>query len=139
MFKLDSSKPPALVWWRAAQTEGWITLDHLCGGLRRNRLGGSVLPVTAPKALDDLLWALDSQEFASDCRASDLTYEVADEHRAAYVKFLQSKGLVAGDLSMLQQAVYPLDASDSTLAALGIDISYAQPGASLLVLGWNDD
>jgi len=139
VFELDSSKPPALVWWRADATEGWMSLDHLCVGVRHNRLGGWVLPAPVPKASADLLWALDSQEFAADCRGGDLTYEVADEHRAAYVQFLESKGLKAGDVSMLQQAVYPLDASGPTLAALGIEIASAQSGASLLVLGWNDD
>lgn len=139
VFELDSSKPPALVWWRSDATEGWLSLDHLCGGHRHNRLGGCVLPLHVPKASTDLLWALDSQEFAADCRGVDLTYEVSDEHRAAYVKFLESKGLKAGDVSMLQQAVYPLEAGRPTLAAFGIEIASAQPGASLLVLGWNDD
>lgn len=138
-FELDSTKPPALVWWRADPAEGWLSLDHLCGGHRHTRLGGWVQPIAVPKASVDLLWALDGEEFASECRGGGLAYEVAHEHRAAYAEFLAARGLKAGDLSMLQQAVYPLDPTSQTLEAMGIDGKVKQAGTSLLVLGWNDD
>lgn len=138
-FELDSTNPPVLVWWREDAAAGWLRLDHLCGGHQHNRLRGWVLPIPAPKASADLLWALDGEEFAADCRGGGLAYEVADEHRAAYAKFLEVRGLKAGDLSLLQQAVYPLEPSSKTLGMLGIDGEPVQAGASMLVLGWNDD
>lgn len=136
-FELRST--PALVWWRPDAADGWLKLDHLCGGHNHSRLGGWVLPAQVAHDLSDLLWALDRQAFASDCRGAGLAYEVAEEHRLAYVKFLESQGMKAGDLSMLQQAVYPLDTGPATLAALCIDEGSRQTEAALLVLGWTDD
>jgi hypothetical protein len=136
-FELGSA--PALVWWRPDATDGWLKLDHTCGGHNHSHLGGWVLPALFAQSSLDLLWALDGQEFASQCPGGGLAYEVAGEHRQAYVKFLESKGMKAGDLSMLQQAVYPLDTGAATLAALGVDESSLQSGAELLVLGWTDD
>lgn len=137
VFELGST--PALVWWRPDAADGWLKLDHHCGGHNHRSVGGWVLPALFAQSSWDLLWALDSQEFASQCRGGGLAYEVADEHRQAYVKFLESKGMKAGDLSMLQQAVYPLDTGSATLAALGIDEASRQAEAALLVLGWTDD
>lgn len=136
-FELEAS--PALVWWQSGEADGWLKLDHLCGGHNHSRLGGWVLPIPVPQASLELLWALDSEEFSAECQGRDLAYEVTDEHRLAYVKFLESRGMKAGDVSMLQQAVYPLDTGSATLEALGIDVGSRQAGAQLLVLGWTND
>lgn len=138
-FELDSTKPPALVWWRADHADGWLSLDHSCGGHSHNRLSGWVRPITVPHATVGLLLALDSEEFAIECYPGGLAYKVTEEHRVAFARFLQARGLLAGDVLLLQQAVYPLDPCSATLEALGIDGEVEQPGASLLVLGWNVD
>lgn len=138
-FELDSTKPPVLVWWRTDQAPGWLTLDHFCGGHTFNRLSGWVKPIAVPLAAVDLLWALSDEKFAAECRGGGLAYEVADEHRRAYIEFLEARGMKAGDISMLQQAVYPLDTSSATLETFGVESDSIPVGASLLVLGWNDD
>lgn len=138
-FDLDSTQPPALVWWRDSPADGWLRLHHLCGGHAHERLGGWVLPLTVPSSTHDLLWSLDAETFAKACRGGGMDYEVTEEHRTAYTAFLAQHGLKAGELAMLKQAVYPLHAGAETLSALGIEVQGLQDDAKLLVLGWNND
>jgi hypothetical protein len=138
LFDLDSRGAPALVWWSEEPHDGWLRLDHLCGGINQNRLGGWVKEIHPAPSAKEFLFSLDSQEFARGCRGENLDYEVSREHRAAYAAYLGDRGVHPGDLSLLQQAVYPLGTDGETLDLLGLLGHSPPPNAALLVLGWNN-
>lgn len=140
-----ATSKPALVWWlpggqASSQQQDWERLcGFSCGGFSCNTLEGFVRRVNVPESSLGLIERIANEEFAAGCRGESLDYEVATEHRAAYVTFLAENNLQAGNLQMLQQAVYPLAATSEVLDALGADHEIQPDGASLLVLGWNCD
>lgn len=136
---------PWLVFWKeelVADDTGWAELDsHSCNGFSCDHLDGYVIPLTPDSAaVAELLKAIALEEFCAGCAAPDLDYGVEPDHPAAYSRWLEDRGLAAGgDISLLMQAVYPLQASEAVLLALGLPGVKIPPGAKLLVLGWNCD
>lgn len=136
---------PALVWYKPAivgevSLPGWKSLSsHACNGFRLDYLSGWVLPVSIPKATEDLLYELVDEHFLAGCDFDSMDYEINPQHREAYSKWLTSHGLEEGDNAMFQQAVYPLAPTLSNVLKLGGCEQDIPVGAQLLVLGWNCD
>lgn len=153
-MKLDSNPPVFngrdstfergdLVWWLPRDEQypqGWFDLaGHACNGFALNYLNGWVFPLEPSSAGLKIIDAIADESFAERCEVSNLDCEVTDQHRAAYVAYLAERGLEAGDVSKLEQAVYPLAASKSNLHVLGVESPIVPTGAELLILGSNCD
>lgn len=153
-MKLSSSAPVFMgrdsifecgdvVWWLPREgkaPQGWFDLaGHACDGFKLNYLDGWVFPLEPSAAGLQIIDAIANEAFADCCDVTSLDYEVTEQHRTAYVSFLAERGLEAGDLSRLVQAVYPLAASKSNLQVLGIKCQDIPHGAWLLILGTNCD
>jgi len=135
---------PWLVFWKeklVAGDIGWAELaSHSCDGFRCDELDGYVIPLTpATPAVAELLREIALEAFCVGCAQPDLDYGVETDHPAAYARWLEDRGLAAGEISLLMQAVYPLQATEDVLLALGLPDVEIPPGAHLLVLGWNCD
>ncbi|MDH0342074.1 hypothetical protein [Chromobacterium haemolyticum] len=132
-----------LVWWlpRTEQAPmGWFDLaGHACDGVKLDYLDGWVFPLEPSPAGLQIIDDIANEAFAECCDVTSLDYEVNEQHRAAYVNFLALRGLEAGDLSGLVQAVYPLAATKSNLQTLGVECQEVPHDAKLLVLGTNCD
>lgn len=131
-----------LVWFLPEPAEqptepGWMDLyGHSCGGMSCHYLHGWVQPVGGSSACQDLLCDIVDEAWCTD--ALGLDYGVSESAKAEYAAFLAEKGLEPGELSMLQQGVYPLAATNRVLVALGISTT-TTAGAALIVLGPNCD
>ncbi|MFJ7794665.1 hypothetical protein [Pseudomonas sp. NPDC096950] len=135
---------PWLVFWKdelVAEDTEWAELaSHSCNGFRCDHLDGYVIPLTPETpAVAELLKEIALEAFCVGCAAPDLDYGVEPEHPTAFSRWLEDRGLAAGEISLLMQAVYPLQASEAVLLALGLPGVVIPPGAHLLVLGWNCD
>lgn len=132
-----------LVWWlpRVGEApEGWFDLaGHACNGFSIDYLTGWVRPLDPSPSGLKLLEDIADEDFAKPCDVTDLDYGVTDQHREAYSSYLAQRGLEAGELRQLVQAVYPLAASRKKLLALGADTECIPSGACLLILGTNCD
>lgn len=99
-----------------------------------------MIPLTPETpAVAELLKEIALEAFCVGCATPDLDYGVEPEHPTAFSRWLEDRGLAAGEISLLMQAVYPLQASGSVMLALGLPDVEIPPGAHLLVLGWNCD
>lgn len=128
-----------LVWFVPAtqpKPNGWMLLNnHTCGGFSCNGFSGWVLPANAV-GHDKLLRSIADEDWCT--RGTKLDYEVKPEDVEKYRRFLIGNGLVAGDIALLTQAVYPIAATEVVFARLGLQ-SPIGIDCSLLVLGQNCD
>lgn len=143
---------PVVVFWKASLLPGdgdkWLPLvGHDCNGFRIDSLGGYVIGLRHGEEARSLLNSIAYEDFCTGLQqdqfdranADSLDWGVEDPHRQAYATFLQGKGLEAGRLELLQQAVYPLAATAANLERLGVGKCGIPAGADLLVLGDNCD
>lgn len=149
VFDLPGDQP-TLVYWRAGPSDdandadestesphAWQDLvDHRCAGLAKEAFCGQVISLEVANLHLRLLMDIAMEEFAAECRITDLDAGVTTEHRESYGQYLEQRGLQAGDLALLRQGVYPLALNQHNLTALGIK-QEATPGLKLLLLGWN--
>lgn len=143
---------PELVFWKKelSSTDGseWQPLlGHDCNGFAIGYFVGYVIRLVPAKAAMPLLNEIAAEKFCAGVlqeelslgNADSLDYGTEEPHRRAYVAFLEERGLEAGSLELLQQAVYPLAATYSNLDVLGIRGRTIPAGVALVILGWNCD
>ena len=143
---------PVLVLWKASLqpsdgTEWQPLTGHDCNGFRIDYFHGFVIGLRHGEKARPLLNAIADEDFCKGLpqsefnrtNADSLDYGVEDPHRRAYSEFLQSQGLEAGRLDLLQQAVYPLAPTVTNLERLGVSAREIPSGCELVVLGDNCD
>lgn len=129
-----------LVWYLPSEDPrstgiGWLSLDHVCGGMSVERFCGSVQSV-GEAARNKLISDIADEVWSSDRLGLD--YAVTEKSRAEFVAFLENKGLEPGALAQLTQGVYPIANTVDVRRMLGLGTPPCE-GVALLVLGQNCD
>lgn len=121
---------------------GWQPLkQHVCGGFSRKTFDAYAYVLKVLPAMQEMIDDILFEQFLGDI-SKGLDDGVNDKQRTEYRAFLLRHGLTVSDtnLSLLTQAIYPIDASDKNLLSLigagsikGINLD----GLKIAVLGEN--